>query len=146
MNDNQPQNLDNHRRLITLWHLITAPVIIVLAVYNLYLVFTDFSFATLMGLASPLVLASIWVYARIFAITVQDRVIRLEERLRLARILPEELRTRIAEITTSQLIGLRFAQDDEAVELSRRILSGDLADQKEIKKSIKNWRADNERA
>ena len=72
-------------------------------------------------------------------------MIRLEERLRLREVLPEELRDRIREITTQQLIGLRFASDDEVPDLARRVLNGDLAERDDIKRAVKSWRADHQR-
>jgi hypothetical protein len=78
---------------------------------------------------------------RLNALKVQDRVIRLEERLRLATILPEPLRSHIPELTESQLIGLRFASDAEIPALVQRVLTEKLSCD-EIKKSIKTWRPD----
>jgi hypothetical protein len=78
---------------------------------------------------------------RIYAMKVQDRVIRLEERLRLQAILPEALKTRIPELTTDQLIGLRFAGDNEVAALVEQALKNNWT-RKEIKLAVKNWRAD----
>jgi hypothetical protein len=72
----------------------------------------------------------------------QDRVIRLEERGRLERVAPSDLRGRIGELTADQLIAIRFAPDDEVPELTRRALNGELKTQGDIKRAIKNWRAD----
>ena len=82
------------------------------------------------------------LYARTNALVVQNRVIRLEERLRLANILPADLRARIGELSTEQLIALRFASDAEVTELTREVLAGDIQDKKVIKAKIRNWRAD----
>jgi hypothetical protein len=72
----------------------------------------------------------------------QDRVIRLEERIRLERLLPADLRGRLGDLTTGQLIELRFAPDDEVPELTRRVLGGELTTRGDIKKAIRNWRGD----
>jgi hypothetical protein len=79
---------------------------------------------------------------RLYALKVQDRVIRLEERLRLQTILSEPLRARVGELNEGQLIALRFASDSEAAGLVEKTLAGKL-DRKAIKESVQQWRADN---
>lgn len=81
-------------------------------------------------------------YVRVNALIVQNRVIRLEERLRLARLLPAELAGRIEELETRQLVALRFASDAEIGELVRGVLDGRLADPDAIKRAVGDWRAD----
>jgi hypothetical protein len=76
------------------------------------------------------------------AVTVQDRVIRLEMRLRLRQILPPELQTRVQDLTHRQLVALRFASDAELPVLVREILDGKLTTGKEIKLRVKNWQGD----
>jgi hypothetical protein len=81
---------------------------------------------------------------RFYALSVQDRVIRLEERVRLSSVLQEPLRSRIGELSDSQLIGLRFASDAELPALFQRALTENLS-RADIKKSVTNWRADSAR-
>ena len=84
-------------------------------------------------------------YARVFGLGNQDRIIRIEEQLRLERLLPDDLKGRIDEITVNQRIALRFASDGELSDLTRAVLTEGLDDQKEIKKRITNWRPDMQR-
>jgi hypothetical protein len=83
----------------------------------------------------------IWT-ARAMALRAQDRTIRLEERMRLNQVLPPDLRARLDELKTSQLIALRFAPDEEVPDLVRRALTGELQRQGDIKRAIRNWRPD----
>lgn len=84
--------------------------------------------------------------SRRHALPVQDRVIRLEERLRLKALLPDVPASRIDEIPTKQLIALRFASDGEVGELVERVFAGDLVTRSEIKQAVREWRPDHERA
>ena len=86
------------------------------------------------------------VYARNFALTVQNRVIRLEERMRLERLLPEDLKPRIGEFTCGQLVAMRFACDAELPALARKVLTDNIQAGKTIKQMVQNWRADYLRA
>jgi hypothetical protein len=86
------------------------------------------------------------LYARMFALTVQDRVIRLEMRLRLEKLLPADLKSRILEFSVGQLIALRFASDAELPDLARRVLDEKVKDKKSIKQMIKTWKPDYLRA
>jgi hypothetical protein len=86
------------------------------------------------------------LYGRIFALSVQDRVIRLEERLRYEQVLPEELGWRVDELTVDQFVSLRFASDEELEKLMQKVLHDKLTKRKAIKELIKNWRPDSLRA
>jgi hypothetical protein len=83
--------------------------------------------------------------ARLFALGAQDRVIRLEERIRYQQLLPDNLKLRINEFSTNQLVALRFAGDEELPALARKVLDDNLTDRRAIKQMIQNWRADYQR-
>ena len=83
---------------------------------------------------------------RVMALKVQDRVIRLEERLRYERILPADLKPRIGEFTVAQLVSLRFACDAELPGLARKVLDEKMTERKAIKQMVKTWRPDYLRA
>ena len=94
-----------------------------------------------------LVVAAMWAFGatfkiRLYALKVQDRVIRLEEQLRLAKLLPESLKSRVCELTEDQLIGMRFASDGELSGLVEKSLAGKWS-RKEVKQAIQTWRPDN---
>jgi hypothetical protein len=86
------------------------------------------------------------LYARLFALAVQDRLIRLEEKLRYERVLPEELRWRADELTVDQFVSLRFASDEELPQLMQKVLDEKLTERKAIKQLIKTWKPDYLRA
>lgn len=148
MAEKQPQSFANHTRFDPLFHFFLVPVFAVGLVMSLIHFFAhlresdfrdNFHSALLILLAVALLL---WLFkTRLYALRVQDRVIRLEERLRLMQLLPERLRGRIPELTESQLFGLRFASDAELAALTERALNEKLS-RKEIKRSVKSWRAD----
>jgi hypothetical protein len=136
------QTFENHARIIPAFHggVFFAFVINFLwSAYRLIRVPSADSFVALLVAAA---LVGLFFYTRIFATTAQDRVIRLEQKLRLERLLPSDLRARIDDFTVKQLIALRFAGDDELPDLCRRVLADKITDQKAIKKSIKRWNPD----
>lgn len=142
MADSPSQTYSNHRRFVPLYHYVTALLLVVYLLWSLYRLIRSFGLDSVMGLVLALAVALLFFYTRTFPLTAQDRIIRLEERLRLERLLPPELRGRIPELTPGQLIGLRFASDEEAPELCRRVLAGELKGREEIKKQIRAWRPD----
>jgi hypothetical protein len=140
-----PQSYAHHTRWDPPFHFFILPVFVIAfiaAIVHLVLHFHHHPihgiFVVVVALATLLAIFKI----RLNALRVQDRVIRLEERLRLASLLPEPLRSRIPELTERQLIGLRFASDGELPGLVQRALNEKLSSD-DIKKSIQNWRADN---
>ena len=139
------QSFENHAKFVFMYHRVLLALLLALLIWTVARVVGDFSMERLFMLILVIALVMIALFARIFALGVQDRVIRLEERLRMAALLPEDLVARVGEITTRQLIGLRFASDAELEALTRRVLDGELTDQKEIKRAISSWRADDQR-
>jgi Family of unknown function (DUF6526) len=141
------QSYANHTKFFPLFHFFVLPILLGNVGVRIYWWFKVglaplqifpvlVSVAILLGLIS----------ARIMALRVQDRVIRLEERLRLQRLLPTDLQARIVEFTPAQLVALRFACDVELPALARQVLDDKITDRKTIKQAIKNWRADYLRA
>ena len=141
-----PQNFENHVRWVPAYHFVGAGILMINLIWSLYKIVTDFSGDRVIGLLLAFALFILFFYARNFSITVQNRVVRLEMNLRLEKILPPDLRPRIREFSLDQLIALRFAGDDELVELARKVLQDKNLTPKEIKKMVKNWVPDYLRA
>ena len=142
--ERRPQTQANHAKLEPAYHFAAFPVLLVNLGYTGWLVWNAPGFATLLQLLLAVTLVILFFAMRVFALSVQDRVIRLEERLRLERLLPEDLRARIPELTLPQLVALRFASDGELSELVRSVLRENLG-REAIKRSIKTWRPDYQR-
>jgi Family of unknown function (DUF6526) len=140
------QNLKNHNKLVPAFHMFVLPLFGVNLVWRLMQLRHGINFASIMAVLMAFGLILLALYARMFAVTVQDRVIRLEMQLRLARLLPPELHPRIDDFAVGQLIALRFASDQELPLLARQVLEENLTSRKEIKRRVKNWRADYLRA
>jgi hypothetical protein len=138
----ETQSLKNHARTIPAYHYFVFGVLAANVVWTAYRALTDFSGDRLMSWLVALALVVLALYARIFALTVQDRVIRNEMHERLRQILPPPMHARIGELTVSQLVALRFASDAELPELCTTVLNDRINDRRVIKKMIKNWRAD----
>jgi hypothetical protein len=111
--------------VVTIWSLVQTPAV-----------------ATGWNVIVAAALLMLGLMARAMTISVQDRVIRLEMRIRLHQALPPDLAARIYELTPGQLIAMRFASDEELPELTREVLSGNLSTAKAIKMRVKNWQAD----
>lgn len=141
----QPQSAASHAKMVPMYHYVTFALVFIPTVYFLYRAVTEPTIQTLMSAVLGVGVIFATLFARLFALGAQDRVIRLEERLRLARVLPAEMQGGIESISTSTLIGLRFAPDDELEGLVRRVQAGELTDRKAIKMAVKNWRADHQR-
>lgn len=141
MSDRKPQSYANYKRRQPAFHFFIAPVLITnLIVVIVYLALhPGLAAAWLLIVSAALLMLAFLV--RINPIKVQDRLIRLEERMRLATLLSEPARSRIPELTEHQLIALRFAPDAEIPQLVEETLRDNLGP-KDIKKKIQNWRPD----
>ena len=139
------QTFENHAKFVPAYHFFTFGLVVINLLWNLYRSAVDFSLAQLMSLVVAVVLLMLFFFARTFALTVQDRVIRLEMRLRLASLVPD-LTPRLDEFTVDQLCSLRFAGDAELPVLARQVLAEKLDERKAIKRLIRDWRADHLRA
>lgn len=141
------QSFANHAKYVPAYHFFVLGVLVLNFGWSIYrwkmLEFRIDGFISIL-LASALIL--MFFYIRIFVLTVQDRVVRLEERLRYERLLPSDLKLRIGEFTLGQLVSLRFASDAELPALARKVLDEKLTDRKAIKLLIKNWKPDYLRA
>jgi hypothetical protein len=148
MAETKPQTLANHTRWDPAFHFFVLPIFVLGLIVTLIHFFAHITegdirdhihaFLLILLATAFLVLA---FKVRLYALKVQDRVIRLEERLRLMQLLPEPLRSRIPELTETQLCGLRFASDAELPKLAERALNEKLS-RADIKKAIQTWRAD----
>jgi len=141
MAEQTPQTYETHRRFVPVYHYFASLLFVINLLWTAWQVFKAPSAGTVVALLLAVGLLVLFLVARTFALTVQDRVIRLEERLRFERILPDDLKARIGEITRSQFVGLRFASDGEVAGLLKTALDEKLGGE-EIKKRIKTWRPD----
>jgi hypothetical protein len=146
MAEKSPQSFENHTRLVPAYHFVAFPLFAVNFFFALYQVVTDFSWGNLVAFGVAVALVLLFFVARLMVLTVQDRIIRLEETLRMRALLPADLQARIGEFTVKQLVALRFASDSELPDLARQVLDGKIHDQKAIKKMVRQWRADYQRA
>jgi len=136
------QNFENHTKIVPAFHYFVLPVLAINLGRSIYGVAHHFSGDTVISLLLAAALILLALYARMFALAVQDRVIRLEMRLRLRNLMAPDQHGRIAEFTVSQLVALRFASDAELPGLARKVLDEKLNDRKSIKKMIQNWQTD----
>ena len=141
------QNFANHGKIVPVFHLFVVPVFVANFIWSLFrLRQLGISFAGIFGVLFAAALLVLVFEARLFALAVQDRVIRLEERLRYAQALPADLQARTNELTIHQIVSLRFASDAELPALARKVLDEKLTERKAIKRLIKSWKPDYQRA
>ena len=143
----EQQNYSNHVKWVPLFHFFVLPVLLINFFWSVFRYrVLGFSWGWLIGMLTALALFMLAGLGRTFALKVQDRVIRMEERQRCERLLPAELKSRIAEIAPEQFVALRFASDGELPGLVSKVLTDKIGDRKTIKQMVKNWRGDYLRA
>lgn len=140
-----PQNYANHRRFIPVYHFVAFPILVINLFTAAYVVVMSFSFHSLLYLATAFALIVMFFAMRYMSLKVQDRLIRLEMRLRLKEILPAATAARIGELTIPQLVALRFAGDREMDGLVKKVLDEKIVEREAIKKMINDWQPDHDR-
>jgi len=136
------QTYKNHARFLPAFHFFVLPVLLLNALNAIRHIWIAPNLSTVWTLVVAAALLMLGFLSRTMALTVQDRLIRLEMRLRLQQCLPADLRSRINDLTPRQLVALRFASDAELADLVREVLGGKLASSKDIKMRVKDWQAD----
>jgi hypothetical protein len=140
------QSYKNHTRFFPLFHFFVVPVLVINLLNAIRHLYLQPNRGTGWAVVLATGLVGLALAARLMALKVQDRVIRLEMRLRMQQTLPADLCARISELTPEQLVALRFASDAELADLVRDVLAGKLTSQKAIKQSVRNWTGDYLRA
>src|SRR6478672_5391462 len=141
MSEHEAQNLKNHGRLDPLFHIFLFAVYLANIVYASFHLYRQPSLSSGWYMVLSLVVIVPLVKIRTYPLKVQDRVIRVEERLRLQALAPQEWHTHLYRLSEDQLIALRFAGDDEVVGLAKETLEQKL-NRKQIKERIRSWRPD----
>lgn len=136
------QTFQKHARWLPLFHFFALPILAVNVLVAAWALVRVPGLAAAWGLVFALGLLALGFVSRTQVLTVQDRVIRLEMRLKLRGLLPPDLQPRINELTHRQLVALRFASDAELPDLVREVLAGKLATSKEIKMRVRSWQSD----
>ena len=142
MSQKVPQNYANHRRFLPLYHVVTFGIFGINQIWAIVRLVRSPSWETGFSVLLAFALLCVFFFARLFPLKAQDRLIRLEMRLRLQQILPADLKPRIMDLTAEQMIGLRFASDAEMADLVRDVLTNNIADRETIKKKVKDWQGD----
>ena len=139
---NQGQNFANHTRFVPAFHYVALPILLVNFVSAVVELFNGITFDASLHVLVAVALIIVALFARVFALKAQDRVIRLEMRLRMRELLPEDRQGRINDFTPTQMVGLRFAGDAELPELARKVLDENITKMTPIKKMITDWQGD----
>ena len=144
MSEKKPQNYENHAKFIPVFHYIALPLLLVNFFGALLRVTQEISFYTFNGVGLAISLIVVAVFTRLFALKAQDRVIRLEEQIRMQTFLPDALKAQVGRLTMGQIVALRFASDEELVDLTQDALDQNTSPNA-LKQAVKNWRPDYDR-
>ncbi|HIM52659.1 MAG TPA: hypothetical protein EYM36_12165 [Acidobacteria bacterium] len=139
---NQGQNFANHTRFVPAFHYVALPILLVNFVSAVVGLFNGITWDASLHVLVAVALIIVALFARVFALKAQDRVIRLEMRLRMRELLPEDRQGRINDFTPTQMVSLRFAGDAELPELARKVLDENITKSTSIKKMITDWQGD----
>jgi hypothetical protein len=142
----QEQSFKSHAKFVPAFHYFVVPVLLINVINSVIRAYHSFNYEHAFGVVLALALLTLAFVARTFALKVQDRVIRLEMRLRLRELLPADLQFRILDFRPGQLVAMRFASDAELPTLARKVLDENLTEQRSIKSQIQNWQPDHLRA
>jgi hypothetical protein len=140
----QPQTYANHARFDPAFHYFAAPVFLINVIYRIVEVFHHLTFGRIWSAVLALALLVLSFLTRTYALRVQDRIIRMEERVRIAAVASPETLARMDEFTLPQFVALRFAPWSELGPLADRALAEKLS-AKQIKQAIVAWRPDTHR-
>ena len=138
----QEQNFANHARFVPPYHYVAFPILLVNVLYRLYWLSGGLTFDAVLDVLVGVALIIVALFARVLALGAQDRVIRLEMRLRMRELLPDDLQGRINDFTPTQMVGLRFASDAELPALARKVLDENIVKATPIKQAVKDWQPD----
>ncbi len=141
MSEKKPQNYENHAKFIPVFHYIALPLLLVNFFGALFRVTQEISFYTFNGVGLAISLIVVAVFTRLFALKAQDRVIRLEEQIRMQTFLPDALKAQVGRLTMGQIVALRFASDEELADLTQEAL-GQNTSPNALKQAVKTWRPD----
>ena len=142
MSEKMPQTYANHAKMVPLYHYVLGGLLLLNFGIVLWQLIQHPGLETGRQMLVAVAAFLMYAYLRLFPLKVQDRVIRLEMRLRMKEVLPADLFVRAGELRPGQLVALRFAPDAELPGLVRRVLAGELKTGKEIKQAIVDWQPD----
>ena len=137
----EPQSLKNHGRYVPLFHFVLTGLLVVNVLHSGMLMQHHYSGTAITTFVISISLLLMGWYVRAFPVTVQNRVIRLEQRMRFQQLLPADVAARAGGLPIGQIVALRFACDAELPGLVNEVLAG-LSDPKAIKQKVTSWQGD----